>query len=104
MFTVSHLLCGEEEGALLPDSLGVLDFLLCSLILCLSGTVPGLFLGLCLPQAAHRLFFGAEKSVMGGRGPLRDAAWELELDGSQGIVQAILHPLQMHSPAFVSLG
>lgn len=68
MFTVSHLLCGEEEGALLPDSLGVLDFLLCSLILCLSGTFPGLLLDLCLPQAAHRLFFGAEEVGHGGKG------------------------------------
>lgn len=41
---------------------------------------------------------------MGTRGPLHDAAWELEVNGGPWITQAVLHPLHVHSAGFVSLG
>ena len=92
LLTVSCLLSGEEEGARIPGSPHVLDFLLCPPHLCLCGTFPGLFLGSCLPQAAQRLFFGTEEVSHEGKGTLHGDAWELELNGRERIIEATLHP------------
>lgn len=78
--------------------------LLVSLTFCSSGTFSGLFSSSYLPQSAHRLFFRSREANHRDQEPLPDATWVLELDGSQWIIQAILHALHMHRPGFVSPG
>lgn len=97
LLTVYCLPCGEEEGAKVPDFLGVFDFLLLWHLL---RTV----LEFLSAQSAHRLFFRSREANHRDQEPLPDATWVLELDGSQWIIQAILHALHMHRPGFVSPG
>lgn len=79
LLTVSCLLCDEKEGV----RVGKLSW--CPWLSALSTSSLPLWyfartlMGTCLPQGTHRHFFIAERLAIGAY----DAAWELELDGSQ---------------------